>query len=85
MKVMPKFHGSRGRLERPLHRLLAWCLDPDGPNEEEVTNALTQVGEDRTVREALSEFDARWRYRKTADRVIRLLESLRTEGFAAFS
>lgn len=28
MKVLPKFHGSRGKLEAPLEAVLAWCEQP---------------------------------------------------------
>jgi len=29
MKVLPKFHGPRGKLEKPLLGVLAWALNPD--------------------------------------------------------
>src|SRR5690606_21637085 len=32
MKILPKFHGSRGQLERPLLKLLTWALNPDNPD-----------------------------------------------------
>jgi hypothetical protein len=32
MKVLPKFYGSRQRLEIPLLSLQAWAIDPDDPD-----------------------------------------------------
>lgn len=37
MKVLPKFHGSRARLEEPLRQVLAWCAGTDPADLEQVS------------------------------------------------
>ena len=81
MKVLPKFHGSRGRLEAPLRALLAWCVDPDAPADDQISTALQNVQSD-TVRATLANLS--YRYPKTAERARRMLWALYTDGFAAF-
>ncbi len=79
MKVLPKFHGSRGKLERPLRNVLAWCLVPDDP--QPIVPVPVAGGEAdplaplRTLDYALP---------KTAERVLRMLAELQTDGFTAF-
>jgi 5-methylcytosine-specific restriction endonuclease McrBC GTP-binding regulatory subunit McrB len=79
MKVLPKFHGSRGKLERPLRNVLAWCLVPDDP--QPIVSVPVAGGESdllaplRTLGYALP---------KTAERVLRMLAELQTDGFTAF-
>ena len=34
LKVLPKFHGARSKLEIPLKVLLAWCRDPEASDLE---------------------------------------------------
>jgi hypothetical protein len=80
MKVLPKFHGSRGRLEAPLSAVLAWCVNPGAPDIKAVEDALRDAGPDETVRQAV----ASSLYPKTAKRVQRMLSRLYTDGFAAF-
>lgn len=82
MKVLPKFNGSRGRLEEPLKGVLAWCLDPDAPDRARV-DAETQSGNADQVRTALASLP--YRYPMTAARASRMLWALYTDGFAAFS
>ena len=82
MKVLPKFNGSRGRLEEPLKGVLAWCLDPDAPVSTGI-DAATRNGNADQVRAALAGLP--YRYPKTAARAGRMLWGLYTDGFAAFS
>jgi 5-methylcytosine-specific restriction enzyme B len=82
MKVLPKFHGSRGRLERPLCAVLAWCVNPGTPNVKAIEDALQEVGPDKTVKQAVLSFQ--FLYPRTAERVQRMLARLYTDGFAAF-
>ena len=37
-KVLPKFFGSRQRLEEPLRTLLAWCVNPADPDIALITD-----------------------------------------------
>jgi len=80
MKVLPKFHGSRSRLEKPLCAVLAWCVNPGAPDIKAVEDALRDAGPDETVQQAV----ASSLYPKTAKRVQRMLARLYTDGFAAF-
>jgi len=82
MKVLPKFHGSRSRLEAPLSAVLAWCVNPKSPDLKAMKATLQEVGSDKTVKEAVATFP--FLYPRTADRVQRMLARLYTDGFAAF-
>ena len=82
MKVLPKFHGSRGKLEAPLRAVLAWCVDPDAPAQDAIADALRQIEAGDDVGDVLSRIT--FRYPVTAERARRMLRSLYTDGFAAF-
>ena len=82
MKVLPKFHGSRSRLEKPLCAVLAWCVNPGAPDIKAVEDALRDVGSDKTVQQAMA--SSLFLCPKTAERVQRMLARLYTDGFAAF-
>lgn len=81
MKVLPKFHGSRSKLETPLRSVLAWCLDPDAPVEQAITDVLKES--EGMISESLSQLA--YRCPRTAKRARRMLWSLYSTGFAAFS
>ncbi len=80
LKILPKFHGSRGKLEAPLQALLAWCIDPSAPAEQAIADAVQQA--EGQLGEALAKLN--YRYPRTAERARRLLQALYTDGFAAF-
>jgi hypothetical protein len=82
MKVLPKFHGSRGKLEQPLRCILAWCIDPSAPAEDTITDAIKNMEIGSNVAEALSQLT--YRCPKTATRARRMMWALYTMGFAAF-
>jgi len=42
MKVLPKFHGSRGKLESPLVAVLDWCADPEASGPTVVDIPITE-------------------------------------------
>jgi len=82
MKVLPKFHGSRGKLERPLQNVLAWCVDPNNPDPLSVRQELERV-------DSTADLAAVWQkwspqLPATARRVQRMLSALYATGFAAF-
>jgi 5-methylcytosine-specific restriction enzyme B len=82
MKVLPKFHGSRSKLEQPLIGVIGWCLSPESPQPNEVRETLAHThGEVRATSELRK---LGYQYPKTAARVIRMLDDLSTTGFAAF-
>lgn len=83
MKVLPKFHGSRGKLEEPLKRVLAWCLLPNAPDYETVDEALKGQEDTGAVIRALE--GQTYRFARTAAKARRMLWELYTSGFASFS
>jgi hypothetical protein len=85
MKVLPKFHGSRGKLLDPLYRILAWCVDPDSPNDERIAEARQEIEKQQEHLDLIEHLpDTRFHCPKTAGRVRRMLWALYTTGFAAF-
>jgi len=83
MKVLPKFHGSRTKLEEPLKEVLSWCLSPKDAGEQRVKNLMQASGTSISALIAgLTELP--YQYPNTAHRVIRMIRSLYTTGFAAF-
>jgi len=81
MKVLPKFHGSRSKLEAPLRSVMAWCLDPDAPAEQAITDVLKE--DEGLTTESLSQLV--YKCPHTAERARRMLWSLYSTGFATFS
>lgn len=79
MKVLPKFHGSRGKLQRPLEALLAWCLVPDDPKP--ILPMPVAGGEPGPLAQ-LRTLD--YVLPKTTERVQRMLAELQTDGFTSF-
>ncbi len=82
MKILPKFHGSRGKLETPLCGVLAWCIDPDAPAEAAIADALKEGERGNGPADVLARIT--YRYPRTARRVIRMMRALYASGFAAF-
>jgi len=83
MKVLPKFHGSRGKLEEPLKHVLAWCLSPVAPGYETIDDVLKAQEDSDAVIRALK--GQPYRYERTATKARRMLWQLYTSGFASFS
>lgn len=83
MKVLPKFHGSRGKLEEPLKRVLAWCVAPDAPDYDRIHELLRGVEDSHAAIRALQEQP--YRYARTATKTGHMLWELYTNGFASFS
>jgi 5-methylcytosine-specific restriction endonuclease McrBC GTP-binding regulatory subunit McrB len=83
MKVLPKFHGPRGKLEEPLKRVLAWCLSPEAPDDETIDAVLKGEEDSDAAIRALK--GQPYRYERTAAKARRMLWELYTSGFASFS
>ena len=87
MKVLPKFHGGRSKLEAPLRAVLAWCVDPDQPATQRVAAALDDAlrgNDDPGIALSQALTDLAPRMPQTAAKVRRMLGHLYTTGFAAF-
>lgn len=92
MKVLPKFHGPRSKLEQPLRAVLAWALNPTDP--ESMRQQVEEVTQDAAaclrLRQALSTHlsggePTSFIYPNTAHKAVRMLQSLHTMGFASFT
>jgi hypothetical protein len=92
MKVLPKFHGPRSKLEQPLRSILAWTLNPTNPESmrqhiEERTNdaeACLSLRQELGIHLSGGESTS-FRYANTAHKVARMLQSLHAMGFASFA
>jgi 5-methylcytosine-specific restriction endonuclease McrBC GTP-binding regulatory subunit McrB len=81
MKVPPKFHGSRSRLEEPLATVLAICVSRD----HDAGEMLSIIGKDGPITEIVGGLGQQhYRFPQTARRAIRMIRFLLTDGFAAF-
>ncbi len=80
MKVLPKFTGSRARLQSPLHGVLAWAIDPGKTAREDVSAAITQFNAGTAV-EAWTVEPA---FPVVANRVRDMLVALERDGFVSF-
>jgi energy-coupling factor transporter ATP-binding protein EcfA2 len=79
-KVLPKFHGSRAKLEEPLVKVRLWCETPDNVDAvmqgcRDTMNALRK-GEMR---------EAHLVYPRTASKCQRMLREVYETGFASFA
>ncbi|USS39968.1 McrB family protein [Thermococcus aggregans] len=81
MKVLPKFHGNRKKLEEPLKVVLELCLSENaGINVQELGR--------KEVIEILKNWETekdKFLFKHTAKKVLRMLRQLYEIGFASFS
>lgn len=83
MKVLPKLHGSRTKLEEPLKEILSWCLKPDTNDNNEVETVFQQ--EANSINNLILKLRSLpYQSPHTANRVIRMIRSLYTTGFTSF-
>jgi 5-methylcytosine-specific restriction protein B len=82
MKVLPKFHGSRGKLEHPLQAVLAWCANPENPDLASIRQELERIDSTADLEPVWGKLT--FRLSSTARRAQRMMGSLYTTGFAAF-
>ena len=81
MKVLPKFHGNRKRLERPLKEVLRLCLVEGSSLKVDELRGVDIVG-------ILGDWENQktsFRFKHTARKVLRMLRQLYEIGFASFS
>jgi 5-methylcytosine-specific restriction endonuclease McrBC GTP-binding regulatory subunit McrB len=100
MKVLPKFHGPRQKLEKALWEVLNWCLQSPLDNKEQdkrdelpqrVWECITGKKE-QPSREGIADQLEKWagisekfRYANTAKKVLQMLRQLYETGFASFA
>jgi 5-methylcytosine-specific restriction endonuclease McrBC GTP-binding regulatory subunit McrB len=79
MKILPKFHGNRKKIEKPLKEILRICLKDiqnlDELNSEKIVEILQNWEVERHM----------FRFQHTAKKVLRMLRSLYEIGFASSS
>lgn len=98
MKVLPKFHGTRGKLGKPLEKVLWWARAPDNPEagRQALLDELQNTEKRASLREDLRNriqggatgegSDANdFAYPRTALKALRMLHDLYTTGFASFA
>lgn len=70
-KVLPKFHGTRGKLEEPLKRLYAFCY----------------AGEDNIdgfTFDRVADYDGTARFPRSAQKLSRMIGNLNAQGYTSF-
>ncbi|GIW07251.1 MAG: hypothetical protein KatS3mg060_2056 [Dehalococcoidia bacterium] len=75
-KVLPKFHGTQQELEQPLVELLAFAKEPLRQNEGQKNGEPTVPSDGGNASTA--------RLRRFENKVQRMLDRLRTQGFTAY-
>ena len=96
MKILPKFHGNRKRLEKPLTKVLEACMGGEFEVKFKENNQEKSLKMPRDIEKissgAIIEMLANWesyrenfRFRHTAKKALRMLRQLHEIGFASFS
>ncbi len=83
MKVLPKFHGSRAKLEEPLLEVLKWCEREmeEGKNIEDLIKELKEKKE--KIHEEIKNIN-KYKFHHTAKKVLEMLYKLHTDGYAGY-
>ncbi|EHR78361.1 hypothetical protein OCC_12034 [Thermococcus litoralis DSM 5473] len=96
MKVLPKFHGNRKKLEKPLKEVLRECIESNFevkfkenntektiklPSQLEKLNSFAIV----EILRNWESYNKNFRFKHTAKKVLRMLRQLYEIGFASFS
>ena len=72
-KILPKLHGTKGKLQKPLNQVFAFCYDEQSDTEPE----------QQRLAKALN-FDSNASYPRTAQKVARMLNDLEQQGYTSF-
>ncbi len=94
-KILPKLHGNRNQLEKPLAKLLRYSLDETIFTDEPVNEILPKdleetikIEGDFVTYESEEQGEetrpSKARYHKTCKKVLRMLKKLREQGFVSF-
>lgn len=91
MKVLPKFHGPRQKLERPLRKVLTWCANKFADKGDNKLEWISDPSKDvfvEGIEELLKKYDNKkgiFKYPRTAKKVLLMLKQLYETGFASFA
>lgn len=83
MKVLPKFTGSRARLQSPLHGVLTWAVHPASTSREDVSAAIVRINA-FYAGTAVEAWPAKPAFPVVAERVRDMLVALERDGFVSF-
>ena len=96
--MLPKFHGTRGKLREPLERIVWWGREPGNPEagrqalSDKLQNAEGIAGLRADLRARMeggkteeSSAAEAFAYPRTALKALRMLYDLYTTGFASFA
>jgi len=70
-KILPKFHGTRAKLEEPLTELFSFCFENQPSNTDELSTKAIK-------------FDKNARYPRSAQKIAQMLRQLSIQGYASF-
>jgi len=73
-KILPKFHGTQGKLEQPLRDLLSFCFGQAVPGENLIDEMIQKA--DGLDEEAV--------YPRSAKKIAQMLKNLQTQGYTSF-
>jgi len=91
MKVLPKFHGPRQKLEKPLRKVLTWCANKFADKGDNKLEWISDPSKDvfvEEIEELLEKYDNKkgiFKYPRTAKKVLLMLKQLYETGFASFA
>jgi 5-methylcytosine-specific restriction protein B len=98
MKVLPKFHGTRGKLREPLEKIVWWAREPANPEAggqalpDELKNTEKRASLRKDLRNCIegditgeSSAANDFAYPRMALKALRMLHDLYTTGFASFA
>jgi hypothetical protein len=89
MKVLPKFHGPRAKLEKPLVEVLKWSSNKTIDKSKQIEDVLKELFNDKwnNLRSVLMEWNSQtqtFKYPLTAKKVTEMLARLYEIGFTSF-
>lgn len=70
-KILPKFHGTRGKMEKPLMDIFKFCFDKEMDTDMEI-----HLASEDPISEA--------RFPRTARKVARMINDLQSQGYTGF-
>ena len=76
-KILPKLHGTKGKLQKPLNEIFWFCYDKYDKNKD------SDPDEDKDLQRARN-YDPEAHYPRTAQKVARMLDDLNKQGYTSF-
>ena len=73
-KILPKFHGTQGKLEEPLRDIFYFCYDNTHQNGTIPDEML----------EKAAEFDEKAIFPRSAQKIARMIKNLKSQGYTSF-